>query len=162
MRIYTRSGDKGQTSLYGGMPVAKDQFRIEVCGNIDELSATLGMVRAEGLTPKHENILLRIQNELIAFGSEIASPNVKSGMTQEHIQQIENEIDELEQSLPPLTQFVLPGKNKVSATLHFARTVCRRAERSLVTLARHTPNLSPILLAYLNRLSDLLFVMGRS
>ncbi len=165
-KIYTKTGDRGETALFFGPRVAKDELRIALCGDLDELSATLGIVRAEGLSAQHERMIFRIQNELLQFGAEIVcgDPSRLRGQTlnQEHVRQLEREIDDLETALPPLHRFVIPGENKASAYLHLARTVCRRAERSLVTLARNEPNLTPVLLAYLNRLSDWLFVLARS
>ena len=158
MTLYTRTGDTGTSSLYGGVRVEKDHPSMEVCGNIDELSASLGIVRAEGLPTQCETVLLRIQKELIGFCTEIVSDSVL--IVPEHIRQLESEIDRLESELPPLTTFVIAGENRVSAVLHLSRTVCRRAERSLVTLLRSQKK-SPHLVAYLNRLGDLLFVMAR-
>lgn len=164
-RIYTRGGDQGDTSLYSGPRIAKDQARIAVCGDIDELSSILGVVRAEGVAPRHAEILLRIQHELIDFCAEVVclSP-VQYGTRKlgpEQIGRMESEIDSIAPFLSPLTEFVIPGDNKTSATLHWARTVCRRAERGLVSLVRREPDVSTTLLAYLNRLSDLLFVLAR-
>jgi len=156
--IYTRKGDTGMTALYGTVRVDKDDPSIEVCGNIDELSASLGVVRAEGLPVQFESIILRIQQELIACCADIVSDSATISL--EPIRQIESEIDRISAELPPLTQFVIPGENRLSALLHLSRTVCRRAERSLVTLCR-TEEKPPYLLAYLNRLSDLFFVMAR-
>jgi len=158
MPIYTYQGDSGTTSLTGGIRVDKDDPHVEVCGNLDELSASLGVVRAESLPPEFDTIILRIQRDLIAFCAEIVSNSSK--MLPEHVQQIEAEIDRIESVLPPLSQFIIPGENRISALLHLSRTVCRRAERSLVTLFR-TQQKSPHLVTYLNRLSDLLFVMAR-
>ena len=158
MTIYTRKGDAGNTLLCGGGRVDKDDVTIEVCGNIDELSASLGVVRSEELPTQFDSIILRIQQELIAFCTDIFFDSAK--ISPEHVQQIETEIDRLESELPPLTQFVISGENRSSALLHLSRTICRRAERSLVKLYR-TEKKSPHLLAYLNRLSDLLFVMAR-
>ncbi len=164
-KIYTKTGDLGETSLFTGLRVAKDELRIALCGDLDELSSVLGIVRAEGLTDKYAALILRVQHELLLFGAEIVcgSPPRLNATTisSEHVQQLEREIDEIEAFLPPLNHFVVPGDNKVSAYLHLARTVCRRAERGLVTLVRKEPNTSPTLIAYLNRLSDLLFVMAR-
>ena len=157
MPIYTRKGDAGTTSLYGSVRIDKDAPSIEVCGNIDELSASLGILRADGVQP-FEPLIVRIQQELIAFCADIVSDSIT--ISQEHVRQLELEIDRLELELPPLTQFVIAGENRVSAALHFSRTICRRAERSLVTLLR-TQQKSPHLAAYLNRLGDLLFVMAR-
>ena len=159
MTIYTRKGDTGTTSLYGGVRVDKDSPHMEVCGNIDELSAWLGFVRTEeGLPIPFGNIMLRIQQELIGFCSDIVSDS--KTIMPEHVRQMESEIDRIESELPVLTQFVISGTNRCSAMLHIVRTVCRRAERSLFTLCR-TENKLPHLMVYLNRLSDLLFVMAR-
>ena len=158
MSKYTHKGDTGTTSLSGTVRVEKDDPCIEVCGNIDELSALLGVVRTEGLPPPFESIVLRIQQELIAFCAEMVLDTIT--ISPEHVQQIESDIDRISGELPPLTQFIIPGENRLSALLHLSRTVCRRTERSLVTLCR-TRTKSPHLVAYLNRLSDLLFVMAR-
>jgi len=158
MSTYTRKGDTGTTLLYGGVRVEKDDPGIEVCGNIDELSASLGMVRAEGLPPQFETIIVRIQQELISFCSDIVSGSAT--ILPEHTWKLESEIDRIESELPPLAQFIIPGDNRISATLHLSRTICRRAERRLVTLFR-TRHKLPHLTVYLNRLSDLLFVMAR-
>lgn len=163
MPIYTRKGDGGSTQLYGGVRVEKDDFHIEVCGNIDELSALLGLVRSEGLPPELESIILQIQKELITFCAEIVSSSATPQSVtigHEHVQRIESEIDRIESELPLSTQFIISGDNRISAWLHLSRTVCRRAERSLVSLLR-TQQKSPYLTAYLNRISDLLFVMAR-
>jgi len=158
MSIYTRKGDSGTTSLYGNVWVDKDDPGVEVCGIIDELSASLGVVRTEGLPTQFETVVLRIQQELIAFCTEVASDSV--AISPEHVRQIETEIDCISLELAPLTQFIIPGENRLSALLHLSRTICRRAERSLVTLCRiETKSLH--LVAYLNRLSDLLFVIAR-
>lgn len=159
MSIYTRAGDTGTTSLYGGGRVAKDDPRMEVCGTIDELSASLGLVRAEGLSEEFECIIMRIQRELISLCTEIVSDTRMISM--EHVRQIEGNIDHIEPTLPPLANFIISGDHRLSSLLHFSRTVCRRAERHFVTLCR-TENLSPILIAYLNRLSDLLFITARA
>jgi cob(I)alamin adenosyltransferase len=158
MPIYTRTGDSGITSLYGDVQVEKDDPIVEVCGNIDELSASLGVVRTEKLSLQCETILFRIQQELISFCTEIVFDMER--IFPEHIQNIESEIDRIESELPLLTAFVIAGENRCSAVLHLSRTICRRAERSLATLAR-SKKISSSLAAYLNRLSDLLFVMAR-
>jgi cob(I)alamin adenosyltransferase len=158
MPLYTRTGDTGTTSLYGGARVDKDDPSIEGCGNMDELSASLGVVRSEGLPMPFESILLRIQQELMAFCADMVSGSATISL--EHIRQLESDIDRIGSELPPLTEFIIPGENRLSALLHLSRTVCRRAERSLVTLCR-TESPSPHLVAYLNRLSDLLFVMAQ-
>ena len=158
MSIYTRKGDTGTTTVNGNIRVDKDDPGIDVCGNIDELSASLGVVRAEGLPVPFETIILRIQQELIAFCTEIVCDSVK--ISPEHVRHLESDIDYIGSGQPPLTQFIIPGDNRLSALLHLSRTVCRRAERSMVTLCR-TETKSPYLVAYVNRLSDLLFVMAR-
>jgi len=151
-------GDTGMTSLYGGVRVDKDAPSIDVCGNIDELSASLGILRAEGLPEQFESIILRIQQELLVFCVDIVSDSAT--ISSEHVRQMESEIDRINAELPPLTQFIIPGENRLSALLHLSRTISRRAERSLITLYR-TETKSPHLVAYLNRLSGLLFVMAR-
>jgi cob(I)alamin adenosyltransferase len=141
----------------------KDAQAIEVCGTIDELSASLGMVRTEELSPPLETILLRIQQELITFCSDIAADSAvpdSAMIASEHVRQLESDIDRIASELPPLTRFIIPGENRTSALLHLSRTICRRAERRLTTLCR-TENLSPHLLVFLNRLGDLLFVLAR-
>ena len=148
----------GTTSLYGGVRVPKDDIAIEVCGNIDELSASLGIVRTEELPEQFGAIILRIQQELISFCAEVVSDSAK--ITQKHLQQIELDIEHIESELHTLTQFIIPGENRSSATLHLSRTICRRAERSVTTLCRSRGK-SPLLGDYLNRLGHLLFVMAR-
>ena len=158
MSIYTRNGDGGTTTLYKNVWVDKDDPGIDVCGNIDELSASLGVVRAEKLPEQFETILFRIQRELIVFCAEIVSDSIT--ISPEHVRQLESDIDQIYSDLPPLAKFMIPGNNRLSALLHLSRTVCRRAERSLTTLCR-TETKSLHITAYLNRLSDLLFVMAR-
>lgn len=155
----------GETALFAGPRIAKDQKRMVVCGDIDELTSVLGVARSEDLLSKHADIIRRIQGELIEFCAEIVclSPvqcSVRK-IDKEYVQRFEREIDEIETFLEPMQEFIIPGHNKTSAYLHFARTVCRRAERHLVVLCRSEPDVSEQLLCYLNRLSDLLFVMAR-
>ncbi len=164
-RIYTRGGDGGETSIYRGPRVGKDHSRIELCGEIDELSAVLGLARCETLPPEPAALVHRIQRELIDFMTEIAclEPvryDVRK-IDRDTVKRLEDEIDAIEVFLPPLTAFVISGDGPVSARLHHARTVCRRAERRLVALRRREPKISETLLTYLNRLADLLFVMAR-
>jgi cob(I)alamin adenosyltransferase len=158
MPIYTRTGDTGTTLLYGDVRLDKDDPAVEVCGNIDELSASLGVVRAEGIPEPCETIILRIQQELFAFCTEIIFDVAM--ILPEHVQRIESEIDRIESELPLLSHFIIAGESQSSAMLHLSRTICRRAERSLATLCR-TKQKSPHIAAYLNRLSDLLFVLAR-
>jgi cob(I)alamin adenosyltransferase len=173
-RVYTRGGDKGETSLVGGQRIAKDAVRIESYGTVDELNAVLGLARtANRETPgasdadleRLDALLVRIQNELFNLGSDLATlpqdRHPKQPVVEErHVAFLEETIDSLNADLPELRSFVLPGGGRVSAFLHQARTVCRRAERLVTTLARQEA-IGPHALVYLNRLSDLLFVMGR-
>lgn len=166
MRIYTRTGDQGQTMLIGGPRVDKDIARVEAYGTIDELNAVLGLVRSEPLTAELDQVLARIQSELFEVGAEIASPDPVAMGTRTigspHVAALEGHIDRIAARLPPLREFILPAGTRPAALLHVARTVCRRAERRLVTLLRQNPTeVSRVLVAYLNRLSDLLFVLAR-
>ena len=166
MKIYTRTGDLGETGLCGGPRVGKDMARIEALGTVDELNAVLGTVRAEALQDEVDRVLERIQRELLDLGAELASPDpVERGtrkIERSHVSALEAEVDRFPESLQPLAEFILPGGNRAAALMHLARTVCRRAERRLVTLVRHSQEeISLSLLAYLNRLSDLLFVLAR-
>jgi cob(I)alamin adenosyltransferase len=168
-RIYTKTGDKGETALVGGQRVGKDSPRIECYGTVDELNAFLGMAcltagrdtRTESLAP----VLLRVQHELFNLGSILATLPEDVGpkqpaVTETDIRQLEAEIDEMNAELPPLRSFVLPGGSELSAHLHVCRTVCRRAERLLVALSRDQ-QVPGEAIRYLNRLSDALFVWSR-
>lgn len=166
MKIYTRTGDLGETALFAGPRVGKDMPRIEVCGAIDELNAAIGIVRAKSIHAEVDRILDRIQNELFAIGAELATIDpVAKGLhwiSPENVKLLEDDIDRYQQSLPPLDWFILPGGTPAAASLHLARAICRRAERRLVTLVRHSEEpISLVLIAYLNRASDLLFVLAR-
>jgi len=166
MKIYTRTGDLGETGLFAGPRVGKDMARIEVVGTIDELNAALGVVRAESLATDLDQVLGQLQNELFEVGAELATPDpVAHGtrsITPEDVQAMEEKIDRFEQELRPLKVFILPGGSRAGAGLHLARAICRRAERRLVTLVRHSQEpISLTLLAYLNRLGDFLFVLAR-
>jgi len=172
-RVYTRRGDQGDTDLVGGTRVPKDAPRLDAYGTVDELNAALGVVRAENA--RHldrapacrelDGILRRLQNELFDLGSELATPpaGFVEGMyrtAEADVTRLESVLDRCQADLAPLQSFVLPGGGPVSAALHVARTVCRRAERDVLRLTR-VESLSPWPLAYLNRLSDLLFVLSR-
>jgi len=171
-RVYTRSGDTGDTGLVGGKRVPKDAWRIEAYGTIDELNASVGLARvfnAEAAVAlardRLEDILKRIQNELFDLGSELATPPdaAYDGMYRvgdAEVKALEQLIDECQQDLEPLNSFILPGGGRVSAFLHQSRTVCRRAERIVLRLSREE-NVGPWPLRYLNRLSDLFFVLSR-
>jgi len=165
MKIYTKAGDTGETALYGGIRVLKTSERICAYGTLDELNAFLGLVASDERT--HEGLrisLTRIQNELFHLGAELATPPEKKvavvPISEADVVRMEKEIDAMEAELKPLKNFILPGGSRVAAELHLARTVCRRAEREAVTLHGSEP-LRPIVIKYINRLSDLLFVMAR-
>lgn len=171
-KVYTRHGDKGETHLVGGKRVPKDDARIESYGTIDELNSVLGIVRAANDAAKPsaartrlDRILRQVQNELFDLGSELATPPdaVWEGMIRigpEQIKVLERTIDECQADLEPLKSFILPGGGMIAAFLHQARTVCRRAERDILRLMRRE-QISPSVLGYVNRLSDLLFVLSR-
>jgi cob(I)alamin adenosyltransferase len=165
MKIYTKTGDDGETGLFGGPRVRKDHPRIESYGAVDELNALLGLVRCEAMPPEIDALLARIQNELFDLGAELASPQpAKMGTATIGPKQaalLERAIDQYEAVLAPLKQFILPGGERAAAELHLARTVCRRAERRLTALMA-VESVSNDLLVYLNRLGDLLFVLARA
>ncbi len=166
MKIYTKTGDEGLTGLLGSRRVPKDNLRIEAYGTIDELNAVLGLTRASGLDSHADGLLAQLQDELFVVGSALADPSPEGrfhhAITDEHVARLETVIDGLETELEPLVQFILPGGAPPAAGLHLARTVCRRAERLIVSLA-HLPgeDVPRPLLVYVNRLSDLLFVVAR-
>ncbi len=164
MRIYTRTGDTGETGLIGGRRVPKDDLRVCAYGTVDELNATLGLARCYVNDEELDHLLERFQNELFDIGAELASPPERASqfqaITDEHIRVMEEAIDHFEEELEPLRQFILPGGTQGSAYLHLARTVCRRAEREVVRLS-HASMVNAVIIRYLNRLSDLLFVMAR-
>ncbi len=166
MKIYTKTGDAGTTGLFGGPRVTKDDPRICAYGSVDELNAVLGVARASGLGEQLDSILGTVQHHLFSIGAELASPNPEEHQLKwegsRDIQQMENWIDELELQLTPLRNFILPGGSLQSAHLHLARTVCRRTEREIVRLSRDSRVSDPSqIVIFLNRLSDLLFVMAR-
>lgn len=165
-KVYTRTGDEGTTALIGGERVAKDDPRIEAYGTVDELNSTLGVALSSGLSDRLSAVVKRIQNELFHLGADLATPAGRREslagprLAENHVEALEHLIDELNRNLGPLDNFILPGGSPGAGALHFARTVCRRAERRLVTLSAREP-VSPVSLRYLNRLSDALFVMAR-
>lgn len=173
MKIYTRSGDKGDTSLFGGRRVPKSDLRVEAYGCVDELNATIGLARAlcddSPLDDQLEKQLARVQNRLFNVGADLSTPHLDAGeRTQAHIQRVEaswvgeleDAIDAADRHLEPLSNFILPGGAPGAAALHVARTVCRRAERRVVALSERE-EINPVVVVYLNRLSDLLFVLAR-
>ena len=165
-KIYTRGGDAGETSLAGGTRVAKSSLRVEAMGAVDEANAAVGVARLH-TSRDADAMLARIQNDLFDLGADLARPTEpapsKSALriAQSHVDRLEREIDSLNEPLAPLTSFVLPGGSAASAQLHLARTIVRRAERVAVALAAAEP-LNPLIVAYLNRLSDHLFVLARA
>lgn len=162
MKIYTRTGDHGQTSLFGGARVAKNDARIEAYGTIDELNSQLGVSRASAIPAESDAILHQVQVDLFEIGAHLASPGTSRfpGVDEERIAELERAIDAMERELEPLKSFILPAGALAAAQLHVARTVCRRAERLVVALHDESDaTLSTI--AYLNRLSDYLFVAAR-
>jgi cob(I)alamin adenosyltransferase len=171
MKIYTKTGDKGETALYGGSRVSKASSRVESYGNIDELNSFIGVAKSQIEDEKVLSQLKKIQFDLFTLGSESATPtdkltlaNGKSRLTlmitDIEIEELENWMDDFEKQLQPLQYFILPGGGKSATSLHVCRTVCRRAERSLVFL-NETEEVRPELIKYLNRLSDYLFVLSR-
>lgn len=166
MKIYTRTGDSGSTGLFGGPRVPKDDDRIEAFGTVDELNAAIGTARSAGLETSVDAQLEKIQHELFSMGAQLATPNPddhnlpKIGSTQ--IERLEGWIDEHDGSLPELKNFIIPAGDSGASHLHLARAVCRRAERRVVTLQRRGGvGIADDLVTYLNRLSDLLFVLTR-
>lgn len=166
MKIYTKTGDTGDTRLYGGTKVRKDDLRVECYGSVDELNATLGVARSIGLSVDLDTLCINIQSTLFVVGAELATLPENHGKLQlstvnaEDVAALEAAIDEFTEELPQLTQFILPGGVAAAAELHRARTVCRRAERLVVALGA-VNQVSNSIIIYLNRLGDLLFVMAR-
>lgn len=170
MKIYTRTGDQGTTSLFGGSRVAKCDMRIAAYGTIDELNAALGIVRAMTPPANVDKIVARLQGQLFQLGAELASPVAETDhaeklanttLQQSDVDELERAIDTCESGLPPLKAFILPGGTPVAAQLHLARCVCRRAEREIVALAENA-SVRETALKYVNRAGDLLFVLARA
>ena len=165
MKIYTRGGDAGETGLFGGGRIGKEHERIEALGAVDELNAALGWANAQLTRDRSRERLEQIQHDLFAIGAHLAMPTEKNAAPDSNIPLgqtgvLERWIDELNEELPELRAFVIPGGAPVAAALHLARTVCRRAERAVVRLSR-SYEVDELILAYLNRLSDLLFMLAR-
>ncbi len=167
MKIYTKTGDKGETALFNGTRVPKDHARVAAYGEVDELNALLGLAAARLSSPDLRKEIEGVQRDLFAIGARLADPTDgaaakrdKTALGDERVTRLETAIDAWEKDLAPLAHFILPGGGEAGATLHLARTVCRRAERSIVSLSRGV-NVPPIVITYVNRLSDFLFVMAR-
>jgi cob(I)alamin adenosyltransferase len=158
-KIYTRTGDDGTTGLGDGTRVAKDSARVAAYGTVDEVNSTIGMVLAHELPDAVRECLTQVQHELFDLGGELCIPG-SAAIHEADVTRLENQLDAFNEPLPPLQDFILPGGGAPAASCHLARTVCRRAEREVVTLARHGA-VRPETIRYLNRLSDLLFVIAR-
>jgi len=158
-RIVTRTGDDGTTGLADGSRLDKDSARVEALGDVDELNSTIGVLLAIGVPATVARCLLRVQHDLFDLGGELSLPG-QALIGEAHVQGLEADVEEFNTGLPPLKEFVLPGGNAAAAACHVTRTVARRAERRCWALSRAT-TLNPLTLAYLNRLSDLLFVIAR-
>jgi len=167
VKIYTRTGDKGETGLLGAARVRKNALRVEAYGAADEVNACLGLVSAVVTDPEVRDLLLGIQRDLFALGAQLADVRKdktkkmeKAALPEGRVAALEEAIDRIEEKLAPLKTFILPGGCEAGARLHLARTVCRRAERRIAALAE-SEDVPPIILVYANRLSDLLFVLAR-
>lgn len=168
MKIYTKTGDSGDTGLFGGGRVPKDDPRVEAYGDVDELNAVLGMARSAELMPRIDEVLVPIQRDLFSIGALLATVDhdkmeqhlTKARISDERIAELEHAIDACDRELEPLKAFILPGGTQKAAALHVARTVCRRAERRVIRLQREV-EIPQIVVVYLNRLSDLLFTLAR-
>jgi cob(I)alamin adenosyltransferase len=165
MKIYTKQGDKGTTALYGGKRVSKAEIRIEAYGTVDELNSYLGFVTTYLEEKEYTDLMHSIQSRLFDLGTHLAAEPGKKNLilpeiNETHIVQLEQYIDKMNESLPELKFFILPGGNKAASVAHVARTICRRAERCVVRLSEND-NVLPVLIQYLNRLSDFLFVLAR-
>lgn len=158
-KIYTRTGDDGTTGLGGGARVAKDAIRVEAYGTVDELNSIIGVLLCESMPEADHDFLIGVQHHLFDLGGELCMPGYES-MQQAWIDDMETELDRLNADLPPLKEFILPGGGRAGSLAHQARTVCRRAERRVVTLQREE-DVRPEAVGYLNRLSDYLFVLAR-
>lgn len=167
-KIYTKTGDDGRTGLFGGGRVDKDHVRVEAYGDVDELNAVIGSARSVDMMPRIDEVLAPVQRDLFAIGALLATPHPekhkeqleKARLSDFRIAQLEQAIDDGEAELEQLKAFILPGGTPKASALHVARTVCRRAERAIIRL-RHTDEVPSVVIVYLNRLSDLLFVLAR-
>ena len=163
MKIYTKTGDEGDTGLQGGKRISKSSERIRAYGNVDEVNSVLGLVLSHKIDQDVEELLKKIQNELFVLGSDLSNPDMddnQNRISKNMIEELEKKIDEYEKELSPLSNFILPGGTDSATLVHFARTVTRRAESNLVLLSK-TEKINNECQVYLNRLSDLLFVIAR-
>lgn len=168
LKIYTKTGDSGDTGLFGGGRVSKDHPRVAAYGEVDELNAFIGMARSVDMMPRIDEVLAPVQVDLFALGALLATPDIdrmkkqlgKARISEARIAQLEQAIDDGEAELEPLKAFILPGGTPKAAALHVARTVCRRAERAVIGLQKEV-EVPQVVIIYLNRLSDLLFVLAR-
>lgn len=167
MKIYTKTGDAGETSLFDGTRVRKTDVRVAAYGEVDELQAALGVARAAGLDADLDEMCVTMQRDLFAVGARLADPSrtiaarvAKAVVTDEHVARLEGWIDRLDTELPPLRHFILSGGTAPGAELHLARAICRRAERAVLAIGEGA--VEPVLVIYLNRVSDLLFTMARA
>jgi len=163
LKIYTKTGDEGDTGLQGGKRISKSSERIRSYGNVDEVNSVLGLVLSHKIDPDVEKLLKKIQNELFVLGSDLSNPDTadkQNRISKNMVENLEKKIDEYEKELPPLSNFILPGGTHSAALVHLARTVVRRSETNVVSLSK-TEKINTECLVYLNRLSDLLFVITR-
>jgi cob(I)alamin adenosyltransferase len=167
IKIYTKTGDKGKTSLLGGTKIPKSDLRIESYGTVDELNSYIGLV-SDHLSDEHfKKMLKEIQDRLFTIGSSLACDPVKEplmkipDLKEQDVELLEKEIDSMTEKLPPMKSFILPGGHVAVSTIHVARCVCRRAERLCVNMQEHEMSVEPLIIIYLNRLSDYLFVLAR-
>ncbi|MCB9189155.1 MAG: cob(I)yrinic acid a,c-diamide adenosyltransferase [Flavobacteriales bacterium] len=165
MKVYTKTGDQGETSLFGGKRVKKYELRIEAYGTSDELNSWIGLIRAQEIQQTHQFVLEEIQDRIFTLGAQLAADPDKPKLKMPHIKAediafLETKMDEMDESLPVMTKFTLPGGNTVVSYCHLARCVCRRCERRVIELSE-TAVVDNLIIQYLNRLSDYLFVLGR-
>ena len=166
MKVYTKTGDTGKTSLLGGSRVSKSDLQIEAYGSVDELNSNIGLLRDLVTNEEVKSLLIKIQNKLFTIGAYLANDQKKTtiklpALNVGIIEVLEQSIDKMEEELEPLTKFILPGGHPTVSQTHICRSVCRRSERSVIRFNDSSENVNPIVIQYLNRLSDYLFVLGR-
>ena len=164
MKIYTKTGDAGTTGLQGGVRVSKSNLRIRAYGNVDEINASVGLILSNKIDDDIREILIKIQNDLFVTGADLSNPdlsNKKNRVTSEMVENLEKKIDTLENDLPPISNFILPGGHVIASEIHITRTITRRAETEVIALDQNE-KINEECKKYLNRLSDLLFVLART